>query len=119
MTQGRQMGKQTTAATQQRSKTIESSRRQGQQRQGIRCCCNRLKNLGETTPFLHRCSSTQLLDNLFKPVGTDTDAQVPLRKEHIPVPVWDHVKRLIQGLENLGKRIVAGPSAQTAPERRT
>ena len=116
MTQSRQMGQQATTAAQQGAKTIEASRGQRQQRQGIRCCCDRLQDLREATPLLHSHWSTQLGNDLLKAIGTHSDAQMPLREEHIPVPVGDHLQILIKGLEDLCQRITAGPAAQTAPE---
>ena len=113
----RQMPKQLRAALQQLSHGIQPWT-QGQQRQRIRSCSDRLQQIREPLPFLHHCRSTQVPHHSLKPGTADRHPQVTLGEQDIPVAVGDHLQGLIQGPQNLRQGIVAWPTGQTTPQRR-
>ena len=76
-----------------------------------------MQHLGKTLPLLHRRRAAQLPHHGFKPGTADGDTQITLGQQHIPGAVGDHLKGLIQGPQDLGQGVVAGPTGQAAPKR--
>ena len=119
MPKSRKMRQQTAAASEKGADSIDPTRWKRQKGKSISRRCDRLQRSGETPPFLQGCLTAKLLHHLLKTISADADPEVAFREENVPVPVGHHLDRFIESPKNLSERIVAGPPAQSTPERWT
>jgi hypothetical protein len=113
------MGQQAAAAFEKGAQSIDPCRWKRQQGQSIRRRSDWLQRSGETPPFLNGCITAKLVHHLLKTVSANADPKMTFREENVPVPVGHHLDRFIESPKDLSERIVAGPPAQTTPQRWT